>query len=234
MCCGGFAIKKNEIDVPVSWKSAFGLLPVIGVLFIAVGLPEYLPVASCLFEDVPPPISKQQLRGLGGLYFVPLGDFSRSAVQRLAQYYQDKYGVEVVVLPPMRLAEKAFDIKRKQYESELLLGFLHSELKPLLSDSASVVVALTDQDVYIAAHNWRYAFSYRNAPFAVVSSARMDRGFLGLWPASQEWREGRFRKMVTKNIGVLFYHLPLSDHCRSVRYGKVGGPQELDFMGEDF
>jgi hypothetical protein len=40
--------------------------------------------------------------------------------------------------------------------------------------------------------------------------------------------------MLSKNIGVLYYHLPLSDNCSSVMYGKVGGPQELDFMGEDF
>lgn len=236
---GGFAYwwirdKGNEKDTSISWKSAFELLPVIGVLFITLALPEYRPVALCLFEESSPPIEKQQLRGLGRLYFVPLGDFSKSSAERLSQYYQDKYGVEIVVFSPMRLAEKAFDVQRKQYESERLVEILRNELKPLLSDSESAVIALTDQDIYIASHNWRYAFSYRNEPFAVVSSARMDRGFLGLLPASQKWRESRFRKMVTKNIGVLYYHLPLSDHCRSVMYGKVGGPQELDFMGEGF
>jgi predicted Zn-dependent protease len=236
---GGFAYwwirdKRNEEDVPLSWKSAFGLLPVIGVLFFAIGLPEYLPVASCLFEEAPPSIDKQQLRGLGHLYFVPLGDFSKSAAQQLAQYYHSKYGVEIVVLSHIRLPEKAFNAQRKQYESDFLLGFLRSELKPLLSNSESVVIALTDQDIYIASHNWRYAFSYRSAPFAVVSSARMDRGFLGLWKASERQLERRFRKMITKNIGLLYFNLPQSDHCRSVMYKSIGGPQELDFMREDY
>jgi hypothetical protein len=71
---GGFAYwwirdKRDEENVPLSWKSAFELLPVIGVLFIAIGVPEYLPVASCLFEEAPPSIDKQQLRGLGHIYF---------------------------------------------------------------------------------------------------------------------------------------------------------------------
>jgi hypothetical protein len=38
---------------------------------------------------------------------------------------------------------------------------------------------------------------------------------------------------VTKDIGVLYYHLPLSSHCQSPVFGRIGGPQELDFMGED-
>jgi hypothetical protein len=43
----------------------------------------------------------------------------------------------------------------------------------------------------------------------------------------------RLRKMVGKNIGVLFFRLPLSDHPRSMMYGSIGGPQELDTMLEE-
>lgn len=44
----------------------------------------------------------------------------------------------------------------------------------------------------------------------------------------------RLRKMVGKNIGVLFFRLPLSDDPRSMMYGSIGGPQELDTMLEEF
>jgi hypothetical protein len=42
------------------------------------------------------------------------------------------------------------------------------------------------------------------------------------------------RKMVTKNIGVLYYHLPQSNNPQSVLYQNVGGISELDYMGEEF
>ncbi len=40
--------------------------------------------------------------------------------------------------------------------------------------------------------------------------------------------------MLTKNIGVHYYHLAQRDDPRSVLYRHVGGVRELDYMGEEF
>jgi hypothetical protein len=40
--------------------------------------------------------------------------------------------------------------------------------------------------------------------------------------------------MVTKNIGLLYFGLPVSGDPHSVLYGNVGGIDDLDRMGEDF
>jgi hypothetical protein len=53
-------------------------------------------------------------------------------------------------------------------------------------------------------------------------------------PVSQERVDARTRKMVTKNIGVLYFQLPMSDDPRSVLYRNIGGAQEFDRMSEDF
>ena len=82
--------------------------------------------------------------------------------------------------------------------------------------------------------SWQYAFSNRLPPrFAVVSPVHMDRGCLG-FRAADATMLIRLRKMVGKNIGVLFFRLPLSDHPRSMMYRSIGGPQELDTMLEEF
>lgn len=66
------------------------------------------------------------------------------------------------------------------------------------------VVGLTDVDMFIPDVSWRYAFSKREPPrFAVVSTARMDRGCMGIVRASSGIQMARLRKMVGKNIGVL-------------------------------
>jgi hypothetical protein len=44
----------------------------------------------------------------------------------------------------------------------------------------------------------------------------------------------RIRKIVTKNVGVLYYKLGPSDNPRSVLYRNIGGLRELDNMSEDF
>jgi hypothetical protein len=67
-----------------------------------------------------------------------------------------------------------------------------------------------------------------------VSTARRDRDCLGLVTVSHERMTSRLRKMVTKNIGILYFRLPLSDDPRSVLYSKIGGAQEFDRMSEDF
>ncbi len=79
---------------------------------------------------------------------------------------------------------------------------------------------------------WRFAFTYRgDGGFAVVSVARMT---LGLQSSDLEIFQARIRKMLTKDIGILYYHLPVSSHPKSVLYSGVGGIEELDYMGEDF
>jgi hypothetical protein len=52
--------------------------------------------------------------------------------------------------------------------------------------------------------------------------------------APEEVQFARFRKMVAKNIGVLYYRLPLSQDPRSLMYADIGGPQELDVMSDSY
>ena len=93
------------------------------------------------------------------------------------------------------------------------------------------------QDIYIKARRetWRYAFSLRSNEnsVAVVSYARMDPAYLGNTP-DEELLRSRLRKMVIKNIGIMYYGLPVSRDPRSVLYGNVLGLDDLDCMSEFF
>ena len=88
------------------------------------------------------------------------------------------------------------------------------------------MIGITAADLYNPEQAWGYAFSNRRPPrFAVVSPARMDRGCLGIVRVNDERRLLRLRKMIGKNIGVLYYQLPLSTNPRSLLYGSIGGPR---------
>ena len=145
-----------------------------------------------------------------------------------------KYGLTIEVSSVLRAPDSAYDSERNQLIAEEVVAHVRRQIGLGSQEQPRVMILLTEQDIYIRGYNWRYAFSYRENEIGLVSSARMDHWFMGVWRPDEETQTSRLRKMITKNMGVLYYHLPLSTNCRSVMYGKVGGPQELDFMSEEF
>jgi predicted Zn-dependent protease len=212
----------------------------MGMLVPAVTMPFKLAIADraiCFCEDPAPPpenpVDVASLEGSGRLLFVPVDGYSSERARQIAEHFRQQFGVRIRVEPELTTGADAYDARRDQMNAGALLTAL--ETKYPEGSPRTVVVGLTDADMYIPESNWRYAFSYRRANrLAIVSSARMDRGCLGLLPASDERQLARMRKMVGKNIGVMYYRLPLNRDPRSLLYAYVGGPQELDTMSEVF
>ncbi len=179
------------------------------------------------------PIDASQLHADGRVVLVPFGDFPVADAGRIAARFKAKYALDISVGPPLPLPDDAFVVEREQVDSDVLLSALERAYPG--TTTRTVTIGLTRADMFIKQLNWNYAFSNRRAPrFAVVSPARMDRGCMGIRTANADTQMARLRKMVGKNIGVLFYGLPLSNNPRSMMYVAIGGPQELDTMREDF
>jgi predicted Zn-dependent protease len=179
-------------------------------------------------------MSRDSLKGSGKLYFVPLGDFSAARVKDLASYYQSKYGLLVETLPHVHLPPAAMNPERQQLIAEEAVEIMKQANPDLKNDPQAILIGLTNEDMYIAKYDWRFSFSWREqGKYAVVSSGRMNLP-LGRNPVSEDLIRTRLRKMVTKNVGILYYHLAQSDDPRSVLYRNVGGISELDYMGEEF
>lgn len=164
------------------------------------------------------------------VYFVAIGGFPQSDVAALAHHVGRKLGLKTGVLPRTALPASAFNRQRKQYVAEKLIEVLH---RPL--GDPRVVIGLAAEDMYTRDKpSWRYTFSIRDPHgFAVVSRARMDPRVLGLTP-DPGLRMRRLQKMVLKNVGVLALELPVSANPRSVLYDSILGPDDLDFMTQEF
>lgn len=168
----------------------------------------------------------------GRIVLAPFGDFPGGVARDIADHFASKYRLDVVVAAPLALPREAWDASRGQVDSEVLLRTLERAYPP--AGVRTIVIGLTNQDMFNSGMSWQYAFSNRLPPrFAVVSPVHMDRGCLG-FRADDATMLVRLRKMVGKNIGVLFFRLPLSDDPRSMMYRAIGGPQELDTMVEEF
>lgn len=187
---------------------------------------------SCLTKPKYVPLDTRNLKGSGKVYLVPLGDFPLTEVEKLVAYYQSKYGLAIEILPRLSLDMSVMDPDRQQLMAEAMIALMKRGYPKLVSDPETILIGLTTQDLYIGQYDWRFTFSWRQErKYAVVSNARMN------WSTSlvsAEKLDSRLRKMVTKNIGILYYGLRPSDDPRSVLYQNVGGIRELDNMGEDF
>jgi predicted Zn-dependent protease len=180
------------------------------------------------------PTNNKDLKGSGNLYFVPLGDFPAATVKELASFYRSKYGLRIQILPNVPLTAAAINPDRKQLIAERAIELMKQANPQLQTDPQAILIGLTKADMYIARYNWRFSFSFREqGKYAVVSTGRMDFPVVKK-PASQALVMSRLRKMVTKNVGILYFHLPQSDNPRSVLYRNVDGIRELDYMSEDF
>lgn len=208
----------------LSWAAA-----VIAALILSSG---------CVRKRDSIPIEKSNTKDVGKLYLIPLGGFPAEKAHDLASFYQNKYGLRVETLPNVNLTPTAINPERKQLIAEEAVEIMKRANPNLKNDPNAILIGLTIEDMYIAKLNWRFSFSFRDqGKYAVVSCGRMvlpQTGRFKLHPASEELILSRLRKMVTKNIGILFYHLPQSDNPQSVLYRNVDGIEELDRMGEDF
>ena len=174
-------------------------------------------------------------RGKEKLYFVPLNNYSAASLTKLVNFCKEKIGVQPIVTEPVSFALTTVDKRRQQVIAEEAVELMKAKNQALVSDPNAIVIGLTDQDMYIRRNkNWQWAFGYwRQRRFAVVSSARMNPANLG-GAANDVLTEARLRKMVLKNIGVLFYLYPTNSDPKSVLYDDITGVDDLDKMGEDF
>src|SRR6185437_2903516 len=83
------------------------------------------------------------------------------------------------------------------------------------------------------AKNWPYAFNYWQDNVAVISTARLDPKFYG-YSSSSRLRDLRVRKLLARDIGRLYFHLPESVDPSSVLYWNYSGIGDVDNMRESF
>jgi predicted Zn-dependent protease len=171
------------------------------------------------------------------LYFVAIGDVPPAWLSELTAHFEEKFGMRITVLLPLSFDPVTFDPVRSQTVADHLISAVRQRYATLARDDRARVIGVTPYDMYMQAmgNRWQYTFSLRNIDdhFAIVSYARMDPAWLRERPDAERLRT-RLQKMIAKNIGIMYYGLPISQNPRSVLYGQIGGVEELDLMTEYF
>lgn len=172
-----------------------------------------------------PPVPKRKV------FLLPASLDPRDSVEWAPAYYRAKFGIEVEVLSPIAMPAEMVNPGRQQVDSERFIQYARDRYEEIVSDPSNILIGVTSRDIFIRSYTWRYAINWRqDGRFAITSSARVrPRPFLDRW--NPEWAASRFRKMLTKNIALLYFDLPMSDDQTSMLYGGVLAGDEIDAMG---
>ena len=164
------------------------------------------------------------------IIFAPTDDAAFEAMQRIAPQMESKLGLDVHVMGCLALPLESRNVQRNQISGQAILRSIHNDYPiDLIPPAGSVGIAVTSDDLYIEGKNWRYAWAYRDVNgFAVVSTYQLEQ-----W-ASQALLEARLRKVLMKQIGVLYYKYPLSDDPSSVMYSSILSLGALDAIRERY
>jgi YD repeat-containing protein len=164
------------------------------------------------------------------IYLVPIGLDSAESLDWAPEYYKAKLGIEVEVLPAIAMPNDLEDHNRHQIDSEHLLLYTSSKYAELLKDPSHALVAVICRDIFIRSFGWSFAENYRQGThLAVVSCARLHLpDLLERW--NPEWFHSRLQKMLTKNIAILYFDLPMSSDYTSLLSGGVLSGHEVDLM----
>lgn len=170
----------------------------------------------------------EDLHGHGKLYFVPVG---RQAVfvRSLAEYYASKFGIQVYMLPEVKLAPSACVPERNQCIAEEVMAAMGAAYPDIARNPESVMIALTDEDIFPLKLGWEFTYSLHSSRIGVVSTRRMDPAFWGDRP-NNAFRLASTRQMLTKYVAMQYFHLPDSFDPTSVLFSPLtpnGGPDDI-------
>jgi hypothetical protein len=194
---------------------------------------SFLPAAGTQYIDLTPVPQRLRLPPVPAknVYLIPLGLDAGEPLDWAPAYYQAKFGIDLVVLPAVPLVEKLIDSARRQVDSEGCVEYLRSLHPELDADPSALLIGVASRDIYIPSFNWAFAENYRQgARFAVVSSARLHPPAI-MARRNPEWLHSRLQKMLTKNIVMLYFDLPMSSDYTSLLSGGVLSGLQVDLMG---
>jgi YD repeat-containing protein len=162
------------------------------------------------------PIARlDEMHGSGRIYLVQMGRHEAPySLNEFADWLRAKYALDVQILPPVALDRSAWDASRGQYVGELLAEQLKSAYRELAADPQAYLIGFTDADMYLVNQRWNSAFTFRDGPrTAIISSDGMQDP---LWqrmsgaPAANQKFQARLRRILLKDVAVLYWRLPLN------------------------
>jgi YD repeat-containing protein len=175
-----------------------------------------------------------ELKGSGRIYLVQMGDHRAPySLDDFASWLHSKYALDVQVLPEMSIDNSALDSGRKQYVAELLYKQIKRMHPDLAANPNAHLIGFTDADMHSIQNNWARSRTQRYWRDAVISTNQeiswynREREHGDANTARKEF-QARVRRILLKDVAVLYWHLPGNNDPTSLLYNylNTGIPAE--------
>ena len=169
------------------------------------------------------------------VYIVPIGSLPEVGLRELPQYYREKYNLSVELLDPIPLDASVYDVAEGKVVDDELEELLKRRIPRIANDPAAVLIGITAEDMYVRSEGTSSMSNSYNirGRFGFVSTFLLTRRrFEG--PSKDGLLRARVRKLISRNIGVSAYRLPMSDDPTSVVSESIGWVGNIDLLSESF
>jgi archaemetzincin len=160
------------------------------------------------------------------IYVVPLDENSRSLAEWLGQTLSRKMGFRLQSGIVSRLPDEAYNANSNQYYAVPIL----SKLEMLKGSEEEIILAVTDEDLYIPSQNFVFGQSNSIGRTAIVSLLRLKPEYYGL-PEDEELVRSRLLAASLHELGHL---LGLRDCTNDCVMRRILNVNELDRRPDGF
>ena len=180
-------------------------------------------------------VSPNELHGKGRIYLLQLGPHTDGySVADMAQWLGHKYSLDVQVLPASDLGTVALDEDRHMYIAERLLQQIQRDHPEQAADPNAWLIGFTDAQMYLAESGADAVFSAHDSyRAAIISShdaaAECEPDALAPCNPTAPTLADRLRRILLKEVALLFWNLPTNSDPASVLYSNL----DLDVPGTD-
>ena len=144
---------------------------------------------------------------IASIILVPIGEVDKEALERLKDDLERIFNKEVSIAKAMPEPDYAFDKKRNQYLSTIILNTL---IKQEGYKASEKVLGIVDHDLYVPQLNFVFGEARREG--AIISITRLRQGFYGL----PEDKELFHKRVLTEAVHELGHTYGLG-HCKNPR-----------------
>jgi len=112
------------------------------------------------------------------IVILPIGEADQNTLDSIARALQENYGSETVINDVVRVPEKTYNARRKQYHATRILKALEN-VKP---GGCDIVLGVIDQDLYVPELNFVFGEADVLARIAVIGLSRLRQEYYSLEP----------------------------------------------------
>jgi archaemetzincin len=127
---------------------------------------------------------------------LPIGEISNEVYATIESCLHETYNADVVRLPALPIPGYAYDARRNQYNSILIMR----EIIRLCPEDAMRLVAVTEEDLFIPMLTFVFGHAQLSGKVAMLSLARLRQEFYGL-PALPTLLKSRLTKELLHEVG---------------------------------